>query len=84
MSHAGFLFISTTGALLIKLLDIKLTFMFLLVGLLGFLSIFVILKIRDTEIKRRKIELKQKNNSEKENSNDPNKESVEVEINNNI
>jgi hypothetical protein len=58
--------------------------MFLLVGLLGFLSIFIILKIRDTEIKRRKIELKQTNNYEKEDLNDPNKESVEVEINNNI
>lgn len=56
MNHVGFLFISVMGALLIKFFNIKLTFMFLLVGLLGFLSIFIIVKIHDTEVKRRKSE----------------------------
>lgn len=56
MINISFIFVTLLGAILINLLDIKLTVMFLIVGLIGICSIFIIIKIRDTEIKKRIIE----------------------------
>ena len=62
MSNVGFLFISLIGALLINFFSIDLTVMFLIVGIIGFLAIFAILKIQDTEAKNKlKEEIKSKN-----------------------
>ncbi|MEI6352876.1 MAG: MFS transporter [Candidatus Nomurabacteria bacterium] len=62
MSNIGFLFVSIIGALLINFFSIDLNVMFLIVGLIGFLAIFSILKIQDTEAKNKlKEEMKSKN-----------------------
>lgn len=53
MNNISFLFVSILGALLIKFFKIDLPIMFLIVGLIGFLSIFIIKKIHDTEIKNK-------------------------------
>lgn len=55
MVNVGFLFMSLLGAIFIGLLNINITFMFMLVGIIGIISIFIIIKIRDTEIKKRVI-----------------------------
>ncbi|MEN9338329.1 MAG: hypothetical protein RI945_54 [Candidatus Parcubacteria bacterium] len=54
MVNVSFVFVTLLGAILLNLFNIDLPVIFLIVGLLGLLSIFIIIKIRDTEIKRRK------------------------------
>lgn len=56
MINISFIFVTLLGGILIDLFNIELPIMFLIVGIIGFLSIFVITKIRDTEIKRRNLE----------------------------
>lgn len=54
--NIGSLFITILGVILLDLLNLDIKLIFLFVGLLGFLSLFIIIKIKDREIKRRKIE----------------------------
>ncbi len=54
--NLGSLFITILGVILLDLLNLDIKLIFLFVGLLGFLSLFIIIKIKDREIKRRKIE----------------------------
>ena len=63
MANIGFLFISLLGAVFIGLLDMDITYIFLITGLIGIISVFIIMRIRDTEIKKRieKIEIKEEN-----------------------
>ncbi|MBP9766023.1 MAG: MFS transporter [Candidatus Pacebacteria bacterium] len=56
MVNIGFLFISLLGAILIGLLDMKIYYLFLITGIIGIISIFIIIKIRDTERKKKMIE----------------------------
>jgi MFS family permease len=53
MVNIAFIFVTIVGAVLINIFNINLPIIFLIVGILGLLSIFIIIKIRDTEIKRR-------------------------------
>lgn len=53
MQNIGFLFASILGAILIGYYNLNITLIFLIVGIIGFASIFIIQKIHDTEIKRR-------------------------------
>ncbi len=57
MVNVSFIFVTILGAILMNIFDINLNIIFLIVGILGLISIFIILKIRDTEIKKRKIEI---------------------------
>lgn len=63
MMNIGFLFISLVGAVFIGLLDMDITYIFLITGLIGIISVFIIMRIQDTEIKRKKeeIEIKEEN-----------------------
>jgi MFS family permease len=54
MANIGFLFISLAGAIFIGLLDMNISYIFLISGLIGIISVFIIIRIRDTEIKRKK------------------------------
>lgn len=53
MVNIGFLFISFTGAIFIGLLNMDITYIFLITGLIGIISVFIIMRIQDTEVKRR-------------------------------
>lgn len=53
MVNIGFLFTSLAGAIFLGLLDMDITYIFLITGLIGIISVFVIMRIQDTEIKRR-------------------------------
>lgn len=49
MSNISYLLISLSGAILIKYFNIKLTFLFLLVGIMGLLNIFIIIKMKNNK-----------------------------------
>ncbi len=53
MVNIGFLFISLLGAIFIGLLGMDIPYIFLITGLVGIISVFIIMRIRDTEIKKR-------------------------------
>ena len=63
MVNIGFLFASFVGAIFIGLLDMDITYIFLITGLIGIISVFIIMRIQDTEVKRRQEEkeLKEEN-----------------------
>lgn len=56
MSNISFIFITVLGAILIKTFNINLTIIFLIVGIIGIISIFIIRNIKNTQIKKKKIE----------------------------
>ena len=61
VGNISFLFITILGAILIDSFNIDLKVLFFIVGVLGLLSMFTISKIKDREVKMRKIkELKEK------------------------
>ncbi len=67
MSNISFIFVTLLGAILIKTFNINLTIIFSVVGIIGIISIFIIKKIKDTQIRKRKIEAeKEKINRELE------------------
>lgn len=53
MVNIGFLFTSLLGAIFIGLLGMDIPYIFLITGLVGIISVFIIMRIRDTEIKKR-------------------------------
>ena len=63
MVNIGFLFTSIIGAIFVGLLEMDITYIFLITGLIGIISVFVIMKIQDTEVKRREIEEENKSAS---------------------
>lgn len=56
MVNIGFLFVSLMGAIFIGLLDMDITYIFLITGLIGIISVFIIMRIQDTEVKRKQAE----------------------------
>ncbi|MEA4910533.1 hypothetical protein SDC9_07987 [bioreactor metagenome] len=60
MFNVGFLFVSVSGAVLLKIFNGNLTSIFFVVGIFGFLSLFLISKISNQEMQKEKIEEKKK------------------------
>ncbi len=61
MINIGFLFTSLIGAIFIGLLNMSISYIFLIIGLVGVVSVFIIMRIQDTEIKRKE-KIKEENN----------------------
>ncbi len=78
MVNIGFLFISLAGAIFIGLLDMDISYIFLISGLVGIISVFIIMRIRDTEIKR-KLEIKEIEEKNGQATRIINKEEIEKE-----
>lgn len=78
MSNISFIFVTILGAMLIKTFNVNLTIIFLIIGIIGIITMFIIKKIKDTEVRKRKVDA-EKERIDKELEKDEEKKIKEVE-----